>query len=117
MPWTSGRDASLKRERTMPNDPSLEIRDLQFELGSEIPRYWHGGRRSVTLYCNGLSIFFPAGETFFVTSVRAFRDCVKDDRLREEVRIFCGQEGVHSRQQARYNRLLQAQRCPALAME
>jgi predicted metal-dependent hydrolase len=101
----------------MTYDPSLEIRDLNFDLGPEIPRYWHGGRRSITLYSNGLSIFFPHGERFFVTSVKAFRDRVKDGQLLEEVRIFCGQEGVHGREHVQYNRMLQAQGYPTAIME
>jgi predicted metal-dependent hydrolase len=97
--------------------PSFEVRDLDFDLGPEIPRYWHGGRRSITLFSNGLSIFFPHGERFFVTSVKAFRDAVKDERLLEEVRVFCGQEGVHGREHVHYNRMLQAQGYPAEVME
>jgi len=95
----------------------FEIRDPQFELGPDIPRYWHGGCASLTLFFNGLSIFFPHGERFFVTSVKAHGHVVKDDSLREEVRLFCGQEGVHGREHVLYNRMLVAQGYPAEAME
>jgi predicted metal-dependent hydrolase len=101
----------------MTHDPSFEVRDLSFDLGPHIPRYWFGGRRSISLYLNGLSIFFPHGERFFVTSVKAFRDRVKDEQLKEEVRLFCGQEGVHSREHVHYNRMLEAQGYPAATME
>jgi predicted metal-dependent hydrolase len=101
----------------MTHDRSFEIRDLHFDLGPEIPRYWLGGRRSVTLYFGGLSIFFPHGEKFFVASVRAHRGAVEDERLLDEVRLFCGQEGVHGREHVAYNRMLQAQGYPAVAME
>jgi predicted metal-dependent hydrolase len=92
------------------------VRNLRFDL-SGVPRHWHGGRKSVTSFLDGLSIFFPAGERFFVASVRAFQHCVTDAELAKEVRTFCGQEGVHSREHARYNEHLEKQGYPAFELE
>ena len=36
-----------------------------------MPRFWHGGRRAVTIFFNNLSIFFPEGERFFIRSVKS----------------------------------------------
>jgi predicted metal-dependent hydrolase len=98
----------------MTNDP-LEIRDLRFELAA-IPRYWHGGRRSVTLFLNNLSLLFPAGERFFIASVRAQLGSVKDADLLLEMKAFTAQEGVHSREHMAYNRMVEAHGYPAAAM-
>ena len=92
------------------------VRNLHFDLDG-VPRHWHGGKKSVTAFWDGLSIFFPAGERFFVASVRAHQDSVRDPRLAEQVRMFCGQEGVHSREHARYNALLRRQGYPLEALE
>lgn len=43
------------------------------------PKDWHGGRRAVTLFYDNLSTFFPPGERFFMASVKAFRNEVKDE--------------------------------------
>lgn len=96
---------------------SIEVRNVKFPLGADVPRHWHGGRRSVTLFFDNLSIFFPAGERFFIASVKRYRDRIKDDRLREEVAAFCAQEGIHGREHIRYNEMLRDQGYPAEALE
>jgi len=98
-------------------NPPAQIRNLRFETTAAIPRHWHGGRRSVTAFFDSLSIFFPVGERFFVRSVRAYERRVKDETLRAEVRVFCGQEGIHGREHVRYNEMLAAHGYPARAME
>jgi predicted metal-dependent hydrolase len=95
---------------------SIEVRNMQFELDG-VPRYWNGGRRSVTLFSNGLSIFFPPGERFFIAAVKAHADRVTDEKLRGEIKLFCAQEGVHSREHVAYNRMLDQQGYPASAMQ
>jgi predicted metal-dependent hydrolase len=97
--------------------PELEVRNLRFDVDADIPRYWHAENRSVTAFFNNLSVFFPPGERFFIASVKAHREHVDDARLRAEVRSFCAQEGVHSREHVRYNRMLEAQGYPVVAME
>jgi predicted metal-dependent hydrolase len=96
----------------------MEVRNLGFAVdAARVPRHWHGGRKSVTTFFDALSTFFPAGERFFIASVRAYKDRVKDERLLEEVRVFCGQEGVHSREHARYNAMLADQGYPVEELE
>jgi len=92
------------------------VRNLRFDLRN-IPRHWHGGRKSVTSFFDSLSVFFPAGERFFVASVRAYQDAIKDDALRFEVRTFCAQEGIHSREHENYNERLEGEGYPIDAME
>lgn len=99
-----------------PRPAPPEVRDLRFDL-SEVPKDWHGAGRAVTLFYNNLSVFFPAGERFFVASVKAFRKQVPDGPLEREVEAFCAQEGHHSREHVRYNRMLVAQGFPVEAME
>jgi predicted metal-dependent hydrolase len=94
------------------------VRNLRFDLkNASIPRHWHGGRKSVTSFFDSLSVFFPAGERFFVASVRAYQDKIKDDALRQDVRVFCAQEGIHSREHENYNDRLKREGYPVAAME
>jgi uncharacterized protein len=95
----------------------LEIRNVQFALGDDIPRAWHGGRRSVTLFFNNLSVFFPAGERFFIQAVRAHADFVAEPALKNDVQAFCAQEGIHSREHEAYNSMLVRQGYPIAQME
>jgi predicted metal-dependent hydrolase len=101
----------------MPAAKRIEVRDLRFGTGQNVPRHWHGGRRAVSLYFDNLSLFFPAGERFFIASVKAHAHLVDDPELQRDVRAFCGQEGVHGREHVRYNRMLDAQGYPAADME
>lgn len=93
------------------------VRNLRFELDESVPRYWHGGRRSVSMFLDNLSVFFPAGERFFVRSVRAHQQNVKTPELDADVRAFCGQEGVHAREHEAYNAFMQRQGYPIEEME
>jgi predicted metal-dependent hydrolase len=101
----------------MMNPPELEVRNLHFDLTDDVPRYWHGGKRSVTLFYNNLSIFFPAGERFFIAAVKAHAGLVDDPLLVQQTRAFCAQEGIHSREHVRYNEMLRRQGYAIEAME
>jgi predicted metal-dependent hydrolase len=90
---------------------------MRFEFDAEVPRYWHGGQSTVTAFFNNLSIFFPAGERFFIVSVKAHKACITDARLAEEARAFYSQEGIHSREHIKYNTLLKQQGYPVAEME
>ncbi len=98
------------------HEPPLEVRNLRFDL-STVPRYWHGGRRAVSIFFDNLSVMFPEGERFFVASVQAHRAFAKDPRLAADVRAFSGQEGVHSREHVRYNAMVAAHGYPVEKME
>jgi predicted metal-dependent hydrolase len=97
--------------------PELEVRNLRFDVSDEVPRYWHGGRRAVTLFFDNLSIFFPAGERFFIAAVKAHAETVHDEQLLVQVRAFCAQEGIHGREHIRLNDMLRRQGYPVEAME
>ncbi len=97
--------------------PIPEVRDLEFDLESDVPRHWHGDRPSVSAFFDNLSLFFPSGERFFIASVKAHRAAVTDRELREHVRAFYAQEGIHSREHVRYNAMLRAKGYPAALME
>jgi uncharacterized protein len=98
--------------------PKLEVRNLRFGTDAgEVPRHWHGGRKSVTTFFDNLSVFFPAGERFFIDAVKAHRHLVADERLLKDVALFCAQEGIHGREHIRYNEMLEKQGYPALELD
>jgi predicted metal-dependent hydrolase len=79
------------------------------DFDSSIPRYWFGGNAVGTHIANGVNLLFPAGERFFVRSVRYYMDHITDPVLREQIRGFFGQEGSHAREHERQFRLLEEQ--------
>ena len=74
-----------------------------------VPRHWFGGNVVATHVANGVNMLFPAGERFFVRSVRHYLDRVDDEELRARVRGFFGQEGRHAKEHDDYNRVLESQ--------
>jgi len=86
-----------------PKDLSITPRDRRFGRGSACPRLWHGGRVEATAIYNALSTTFPAGEAFFVESVRAFRDGTPP-KLAAEIKAFTTQEAIHSREHDAFNK-------------
>ena len=74
---------------------------------SQTPRYWMAGDPFTTHLMNALSLTFPEGERFFVASVRALREHVKDPELEAQVRGFLAQESLHRREHEAFNDFLQ----------
>jgi uncharacterized protein len=90
---------------------TLTVRRLQVDLETPWPRHWTGGAFS-SAWFNALSFSFPAGEQFFIDSVRQGQARLPADareRLADEVRGFIGQEATHRQVHQRFNRQLEAQ--------
>jgi predicted metal-dependent hydrolase len=92
----------------MPHKTPLRHRRTKFDF-ADVPTRWNGGDPFITRFLDALSINFPEGERFFMESVRAFEERVKDPTLREEVKVFCRQEAQHGAAHHAYNRTLQDQ--------
>lgn len=52
---------------------------------------------------NALSFVFPAGEAYFINSVRYYVDRIKDPILKEQAERFIYQEAMHSKEHGRAN--------------
>lgn len=99
-------DSSAEPERVRPIRP----RRMDFPFGTHIPRRWYRRSFAMTHLVNGLNLLFPAGERFFVRSVRHFRDRVDADAaLWDQVRGFIAQEVRHGIEHERFFATLEAQ--------
>ncbi|MEO6572489.1 MAG: metal-dependent hydrolase [Polyangiaceae bacterium] len=86
----------------------ITTRKLSFPFGPDIPRHWLIGSPFATHLVNGLNVLFPAGERFFIRSVRRYAHVIEGDaRLQADVRDFFAQEGIHAREHDRFIRLLE----------
>jgi predicted metal-dependent hydrolase len=97
--------------------PTFQVRNRRFEMGASVPCHWHGGGRAITLFFDNLSLLFPTGERFFIANVRAHAASVRQPLLLRDVEAFCAQEGLHSREHARYNERLAERGYPVAAFE
>ncbi len=97
----------------MPYDRSsasnrLRIRKMGFDF-SDIPRRWFYDSTVVSHIANGLNLVFPAGERFFVRSVRHYLAQIEDPQLRARVRGFAGQEASHGHEHEQAFQILEDQ--------
>ena len=84
---------------------SFPVRRMQFDF-NEVPEYWMDGSAGLTHFMTALSALFPAGEKFFIDSVRAVRQhpAVKNNEaLQKEISGFIGQEAMHTHEHAGFN--------------
>ncbi|MDF2696663.1 MAG: hypothetical protein K0S65_5046 [Labilithrix sp.] len=85
------------------------IRPRAPHLGFEgVPRHWFAGSRAATQLSNGVNLLFPAGERFFIRSVRHYLDRLSPD-LAAQVKGFFGQEGRHAQAHERLFETLRLQ--------
>jgi predicted metal-dependent hydrolase len=93
---------------TVPSAPAIKTRSPRFDFDS-VPRHWFAGGVIGTHFANGLNLLFPLGERFFVRSVRRYLDQITDPKLREDIKGFSGQEGLHAYAHERYFETLEKQ--------
>lgn len=94
---------------------ALQVRDRRFDI-DDTPVDWHPAGPAVTAFFDNLSLCFPAGERFFVASVKPYRHLIDGD-FAPEVKAFCAQEAMHGREHVRYNAMLEAGGIDATGME
>jgi predicted metal-dependent hydrolase len=107
----------LEVARSRSRARKLKARPLHLKIDARTPRYWMADDPFETHLLNALSLVFPAGERFFMRSVRAFRDRAEDPALIEQVRGFLAQESLHSREHTSLNDWLEELGLPAKAVE
>jgi uncharacterized protein len=98
-----------RSSRTAGRPPVPRVPNVTF---AEVPRRWLAGSVAATQVANGVNLLFPAGERFFIRSVRRYLDRLSEqgeDELVAQVRGFFGQEGRHAQAHERFFEALRAQ--------
>lgn len=89
---------------------TIQPRSPELGLDASIPPHWFGGNALATHVVNGVNLLFPAGERFFVRSVRRYLDVIAaDPALHDQVKGFFGQEGRHANAHERFFDVLSGQ--------
>ncbi|WP_441346791.1 metal-dependent hydrolase [Rhodococcus sp. W8901] len=73
----------------------LQARNVEFDW-SDLPMHWIPGDPFSTHVLNVLHLLLPAGEEWFVETYKEALPLIEDDRLREDVVGFIGQEAMHA---------------------
>ncbi|MGW4482377.1 metal-dependent hydrolase [Amycolatopsis sp. NPDC004368] len=73
----------------------LHARDVHFDWAA-LPMHWIPGEPQATHSINVLHIALPEGERWFVEVFKQAVPLIRDERLREDVLGFIGQEAVHA---------------------
>ncbi|MFM8333443.1 MAG: metal-dependent hydrolase [Candidatus Methylumidiphilus sp.] len=87
----------------------IKARKVDFGFTDQLPCQWYDGNPTYLTFCNVISIMFPAGEQFFIDSVRHYKDKITNPDLQEDIAGFIAQEAMHSKQHELCNQLLIAQ--------
>ena len=88
---------------------SFPVRRSRFQVTPSLARHYVVGRSPLIAHLlTALSTTFPAGERFFIDSMRNIRDQVDDEQLQQQISAFIGQEAMHSQAHAQLNQALNA---------
>ncbi|KQD58786.1 metal-dependent hydrolase [Acinetobacter baumannii] len=78
------------------------IRDRTYDHHKSYSFYYEENPVVTSLFVV-LSAMFPAGEMFFIESIRNVRNQIKDEKLLEDIKAFIAQEAFHSREHKMLN--------------
>jgi predicted metal-dependent hydrolase len=95
-----------QRKFRRPTGVEVQYRRVRFPFeDAGFARYWHGGSAFKSLFWSQLSTSFDAGERFFIDSARALKSEITDPALHAEYLEFCKQEGHHTAQHLKFDRM------------
>jgi predicted metal-dependent hydrolase len=92
-------------------------RDIRFGIIDKPTRHWFAGDIVKTALADGLSIFLPEGERFFIRSLKHYAAQMDDRELADEINGYAVQEAYHTREHEDYNRAMAALGYDVKAME
>ncbi|MCO4794362.1 MAG: metal-dependent hydrolase [Bacteriovoracaceae bacterium] len=84
-------------------------RKPDFTFDEEFEKHWLGGSAFKTHFLNSLTLIFPAGEKYFIRSVKNVLSRVKTKKLTSEAKQFIKQEIQHSIEHEKFFSVLEKQ--------
>ncbi|MDQ0323600.1 putative metal-dependent hydrolase [Pararhizobium capsulatum DSM 1112] len=88
------------------DDEDIIPRDIRFGIVENPIRNWFAGDFQKTVLLDGLSIFLPEGERYFIRSLKHYAPKLADKELAAEINGYAVQEAFHTREHMDYNRAL-----------
>lgn len=90
----------------MGNAEDIIPRDIKFGIMENAQRHWLEDDIIKTILIDGLSIFLPEGERFFIKSLKHYGPKLQDKELAAEISGYSVQEAYHTREHEEYNRAM-----------
>ena len=103
---TTSTNKKTATEKKAYDPEEIKVRRVNFKFNADNPRFYYKNNPFSTHFINALHIVFPTGERFFVNSVLKHQQEINDEKLKKQVRNFCGQEGIHSSMHERFWKIL-----------
>lgn len=103
---TDSNEGRLGAEARSADDWEIVPRNLHFNIRANRKRHWLADDVIKTLLIDGLSIFLPEGERFFIRSLKHYASLLEDRALAAEINGYAVQEAFHTREHEEYNRAL-----------
>jgi preprotein translocase subunit SecF len=75
-------------------------------MNKKIPRYWYRGDPFISHFWNAFSLTFPLGERQIITAVNYYYPHIKDEKLKEEMKLLSHEEVAHIEVHTKYNEML-----------
>lgn len=88
-----------------PEGMRVTYRRMKFDFEQGFDRYWHSQSPFKSMFWTQLSTAFEPGERFFIDSARALKDKTDHPQLLAEIAEFCKQEGHHTAQHIKFDKL------------
>jgi len=85
----------LKDTKNKSAQVEIKPRRMAFDTDAPMNKYAFRNNSLISTFFYALSALFPDGERFFIHSVRNYRDDIKDENLKQQIRGFIGQEAHH----------------------
>lgn len=80
----------------------IKVRKVDFKLQDGLPIRWFKNNLLISHFVDSLHLIFPDGEKFFIRSVKAHEDFIKDPELLRQVKAFIGQEIIHGNEHKKF---------------
>lgn len=90
---------------------NIPPRRMDFDF-SKAPLNGYANDAYMTTFWAAFSALFPKGESFFVESVRHYRNQVQGEILKAQIAGFIGQEAMHSKEHISFNKFFADQGYP-----
>ncbi len=100
---TDSNESRLGVEARSADDWEIVPRNLHFNIRANRKRHWLADDVIKTLLIDGLSIFLPEGERFFIRSLKHYTSLLDDRALAAEINGYAVQEAFHTREHEEYN--------------
>ncbi|MGU3492903.1 metal-dependent hydrolase [Xanthobacteraceae bacterium A53D] len=117
MTGASGYQQDAGETKHWGNPDDIIARDIRFGIMENRQKNWLDDDIIKTILIDGLSIFLPEGERFFIRSLKHYGPKLQDKHLAAEIMGYSVQEAFHTREHEEYNRALEKLGYDVEAME